>query len=198
MQVSRRRWRSAASIVLRGASWFFRRRAATVRALTRAFARGAFATTSSIFFARSAACADLSKTIRIYMERDPIILFSCTIGLFGARAPHKTRGRSGEIRKCWGCIRPTVSTCCMFPCPQALLLPLSSVTVAAPRRRHRRPTLTASSSCTRVRSRTARHYYCRAVGRCRLCCDPSRAQETAPRSLSLRGARRVAAHTRDP
>ena len=43
------------------------------------------------------ACSALAKTIRIYMERDPIVLFSCTIGLFGecryARAPLLAGGR---------------------------------------------------------------------------------------------------------
>ena len=31
--------------------------------------------------------AAFMRTIRTYMERDPIILFSCTIGLFGFVAP---------------------------------------------------------------------------------------------------------------
>ena len=43
------------------------------------------------------ACSALAKTIRIYMERDPIVLFSCTIGLFGEsqyeRAPLLAGGR---------------------------------------------------------------------------------------------------------
>lgn len=41
--------------------------------------------------------SDLTKTIRIYMERDPIVFFSCVIGTFGARARARiwsTRGRN--------------------------------------------------------------------------------------------------------
>ena len=103
--------------------------------------------------------AALAKTIRVYMERDPIILFSCTIGLFGARA--RARERKDEaVLSLWAGTPPHRHPWIFAPperirvvAPQAFWLPWSLAMAVAPRRRRRRATRTGSNTSTRRRSR---------------------------------------------
>ena len=112
--------------------------------------------------------AALVRTIRIYMERDPIILFSCTIGLFGGcplareknRKPHghtlHMRPRRNPRRHARHLSNPMFCAHVHHPhILQALPLPSSLATAAVRARRMRRATRTGSSTSTRPSRRAA-------------------------------------------